>query len=152
MGRVNSWLLKKLDRVPQPKPLPINLEHLRVLVERRITRACWISVLAVTLFSVGARILSGSIYSLPFLILGAITLAITSIITATHQSRMTIQEFAEWVQAQPARPSRVMRMGVPYEVRPPAAIVRCEACEAKPGGRHSRGCPAVPKEWFNGNR
>ena len=149
MGRLNAWLLHRLDSVSEPEQLPPRLEQMRVTVERRMARVVFLTIVAAFVYTIGFRLMS---YGPTYLFLAAIPLSFVTcvgfLIGISYHSRMTVREYALWLKLQPPVPSRVTRMGVPYERQAPVATRACEDCPAIPGQRHVRSCPSVPPEWF----
>jgi hypothetical protein len=149
MSMVNRWLLRRLDKIPEPEPLPPRLEELRATVERRTARAVFCTILAAGVYTVAYRLLAhASSYLLLLMIPLVFIISVAILLSINHHSRMAVEEYANWLQQQPPVPSRVMRMGVPYERQAPVATIACSECPAGPGQRHSRSCPSVPPEWF----
>jgi hypothetical protein len=152
MGRLNNWLIRRLDELPDPEPLPEKLEQLRSTIERRMSRAVLVTIFAVGVYSIAARFLLPSPYGIWLLIPLMFGCLFATSLAMSYHSRMAVRDYARWLKQQPPTPSRVMRMGVPYERQPPTALVECLDCPARTGQRHSRKCPSVPPEWFNRGR
>lgn len=148
MSRINTWLLRRLDKLPEQKPLPPKLEQMRVAIERRVSRTVTVTILAVGGLSILSPILLALSYGpLIFVpLVFAVMLAVT--VATSYQSRMAVQDYVSWLRQQP-RQGRLTRFGVPYERQPPTASVACLDCPAQPGQRHARSCPSVPPEWFH---
>jgi hypothetical protein len=149
MSLVNRWLLRRLDSIPEPEPLPPRLEELRATVERRMSRVVFITVLAAGAYLIACRMLAHALFGLWVLIIPlTFVLSVSVVVGVNYHSQMAVREYARWLRSQPPVPSRVMRMGVPYERQAPVATIACTECPAAPGQRHSRTCPSVPPEWF----
>ncbi len=152
MGRINRWLIRRLDQLPDPEPLPPKLEELRATIERRGSRMVLISILCTGAYMIGSQLLAGQDYRLIILVPIVFVMMLGVSVGVSYHSRMAVRDYARWLRRQPPTPSRVTRMGVPYERRPPVASIECSDCPASSGQRHSRNCPSVPPEWFNRGR
>lgn len=148
MHRINAWLIRRLDKLPDPEPLPPKLDRLRLTIERRVSAAVCVTILAVG----GVSILSQMLLPLWWGIFVFVPMVFVSLISVSvamsYHSRAAVRDYTVWLREQP-RTRRVTRVGVPYDRQPPTATLACLDCPAQPGQRHARSCPSVPPEWFN---
>lgn len=153
MGRVNRWLLRRLDQVSTSEhPLPPKLDALRVVIEKRMSRVAFVAVLTTVIYSAIARLTTGYWWGLPLALLAIFGGSWIVMTAVAYQSSKAAGEYVAWLRAQPPTRNRSVRMGAPYERRPPVADVACQDCPALPGARHDRTCPAVPPQWYRSGR
>jgi hypothetical protein len=153
VGRVNSWLLRRLDQMSPPEqPLPPKLEAMRTVIEKRMSRVAFVAVLTTVFYSALARMTTDYWWGLPLAILAVFVGSWVVMVATAYQGRKATREYVAWLRAQPPTHSRMVRMGAPYERRPPVADVACQDCPALPGARHDRTCPAVPPQWYRSRR
>lgn len=153
MGRINSWLLRHIDKLPDPERLlPPKLEQMRVIIGRRAARATLIAVMSTAAYVFVARLTMHLWYGLLITVPVILVLSFLVMAVVDYQSRMAVHDYMRWLRTQKVVPPRSVRLGVPYERRAPVATTACQSCPAMPGERHSRSCSAVPPQWYRQSR
>lgn len=149
MGRINRWLLRRMDKLPDPEEsLPPKLDQMRIIIVRRTGKAVMLAVMGAAVYVFIARV-TDSLWYGPFITIPTIiALSLLMVAMVEFQSRMAVYDYIAWLRTQKPVRSRVLRLGAPYERRAPVADQACEDCPARPGERHSRSCPAIPPQWF----